>query len=64
MDPAGQAIVQNMHDDLIDDFGIAEDRLEVYRAGMTMPRVEELDLSPSYDTEEKDISTKQAYLDL
>jgi hypothetical protein len=38
--------------------------LEVYRAGMTMLRVEELDLSPSYDTEEKDISTKQAYLDL
>jgi site-specific DNA-cytosine methylase len=64
MDPAGQAIVQNMHDDLIDDFGIPEDRLEVYRAGMTMPRVEELDLSPSYDTEEKDVSTKQAYLDL
>ena len=63
LDPAGEAIVQNMHDDLIDDHGISEDQLEVYRAGLTMTRVEELSLEPSYDTEEKDISTKQAFID-
>ena len=28
-----------------------------------MDRVEEFGLDPSYDTEEKDISTKQAYTD-
>ena len=63
LDPAGEAIVQNMHDDLIDDHGIRDDQLEVYRAGLTMERVDELDLTPSYDADEKDISTKQAYVD-
>jgi hypothetical protein len=28
-----------------------------------MDRVEEFNLTPSYDTEEKDITTKQAYID-
>jgi hypothetical protein len=63
LDPAGEAIVQNMHDDLIDDHGIDEGRIEVYRAGLTMTRVRRLGLEPSYDTEDKDISTKQAFID-
>jgi hypothetical protein len=61
LDPAGEAIVQNWHDDLIDDHGIRAERLQVYRAGLTMERVDELDLSPSHDTDEKDITTKVAY---
>jgi ParB-like nuclease domain len=57
LDPAGEAIVQNF----ADDFGLANDRVMVIRAGLNMDRVEEHDLTPSYDTEEKDISTKRAY---
>lgn len=63
LDPAGEAIVQNFKDDLVDDFGLDADRVIVRRAGLTMDRVHELNLTPSYDTDEKDISTKQAYLD-
>jgi len=61
LDPAGEAIVQNMYDDLIDDHRIYPSQLQVYRAGLTMERVDELDLTPSYDTDEKDITTKAAY---
>lgn len=61
LDPAGEAIVQNWRDDLVDDHGVHPERLQVYRAGLTMERVDELDLSPSYDTDEKDITTKAAY---
>ena len=63
LDPAGEAIVQNFKDDLVDDFGLDEDRVVVRRAGLNMDRVEEFDLTPSYDAEEKDITTKQAYID-
>jgi ParB-like nuclease domain len=61
LDPAGEAIVQNFADDFADDFGLDASRVMVLRAGLNMDRVEELDLEPSYDTEEKDISTKRAY---
>ena len=63
LDPAGEAIIQNFKDDLVDDHGLDDDCVEVYRCGLTMDRVEEFDLTPSYDTEEKDITTKQAYID-
>jgi hypothetical protein len=61
LDPAGEAIVQNFKDDLADDFGLADDSVVVIRAGLNMDRVKEHDLTPSYDTDEKDISTKRAY---
>ena len=61
LDPAGEAIVQNFKDDLADDFGLADDSVVVIRAGLNMDRVKESDLTPSYDTDEKDISTKRAY---
>jgi ParB-like chromosome segregation protein Spo0J len=63
LDPAGEAIIQNFKDDLVDDHGLDDDCVEVYRCGLTMDRVEEFNLTPSYDTEEKDITTKQAYID-
>ena len=54
-----------MHDDLIGDHGLPEDlNVEVYCAGLTMARVwRSWTSNLSYDTEEKDISTKQAYVD-
>ena len=61
LDPAGEAIIQNFKDDLVDDHGLDDECVEVYRCGLTMARVGELGLTPSYDTEEKDISTKRAY---
>jgi hypothetical protein len=61
LDPAGEAIVQNFKDDFADDFGLDDDRVVVIRAGLNMDRVEQNGLTPSYDTEEKDISTKRAY---
>jgi hypothetical protein len=61
LDPAGEAIVQNFKDDFEDDHGIAGDRIKVCRAGLNMDRVEEFALEPSYDTEEKEVSTKAAY---
>jgi hypothetical protein len=63
LDPAGEAIIQNFKDDLVDDHNLDDDRVVVIRAGINMDRVETLGLEPSYDTEEKDISTKQAYTD-
>jgi hypothetical protein len=63
LDPAGEAIIQNFKDDLVDDHMIDDARVVVIRAGINMDRVETLGLEPSYDTDEKDISTKQAYTD-
>jgi ParB-like nuclease domain len=53
--------LQNFKDDFADDFGLDDDRVVVIRAGLSMDRVKSLGLIPSYDTEEKDISTKRAY---
>ena len=61
LDPAGEAIIQNFRDDFEDDHGIPAESIEVYRAGLNMVRVKELGLTPSYDIEEKDVSTKAAY---
>ena len=61
LDPAGEAIIQNFKDDFADDFGLDDNRVVVIRAGLNMDRVESHDLTPSYDTEEKDVSTKRAY---
>lgn len=52
LDPAGETIVQNFRDDLESDFGIHPDRLEVYRAGLNIGRVEEFDLAPSMEAKE------------
>ncbi len=63
LDPAGEVIIQNFKDDFADDFGLDHDLVFVMRAALNMDRVEEFDLSPSYDTDEKDITTKAAYED-
>jgi hypothetical protein len=52
LDPAGETIVQNLRDDLESDFGIPDDRLEVYRAGLNIDRVTSRGLEPSMDAKE------------
>jgi ParB-like chromosome segregation protein Spo0J len=52
LDPAGETIAQNFRDDLESDFGISEDRIEVYRAGLNIGRVKEMDLEPSMEAKE------------
>lgn len=61
LDPAGEAIIQNFRDDFEDDHGISADCIGVYRAGLNMDRMAALSLTPSYDTSEKELSTKAAY---
>jgi hypothetical protein len=61
LDPAGEAIVQNFRDDFEDDHGIYAEQITIIRAGLNMERVDLLDLTPSYDTGDKEISTKAAY---
>jgi hypothetical protein len=63
LDPAGEAIVQNFKDDLADDFGLDDNSVVVIRAGLTMGRVDEHGLTPSYDADDKEkLTTKAAYV--
>ena len=52
LDPAGMSIAQDIRDAFERDFGINEDRIEVYKAALTIDQVNEMELEPSMDAKE------------
>lgn len=52
LDPAGMSIAQDIRDAFERDFDIDEDRIEVYKAALTIDQVNEMGLEPSMDAKE------------
>jgi hypothetical protein len=52
LDPAGDAIAQDIRDAFERDFDIPEDRIEVYKVALNIDQVTEMDLQPSMDAKE------------
>lgn len=52
LDPAGDAIAQDIRDAFERDFDIPADRIEVYKVALDMDQVRELDLEPSMEAKE------------
>ena len=49
LDPAGDAIAQDIRDAFERDFGIQSSRIEVYKVALNIEQVQEMDLEPSMD---------------
>ena len=52
LDPAGDAIAQDIRDAFERDFGIPRDRIEVYKVALNIDQVNEMDLEPSMDAKD------------
>jgi hypothetical protein len=52
LDPAGDAIAQDIRDAFERDFDIPEDRIEAYKVALNIDQVNEIDLVPSMDAKE------------
>ncbi len=62
LDPAGDAIAQDIRDAFERDFGIDEDRLETYKVALTIDQVEAQALAPSMEAKEHS-PTYDAFVD-
>jgi hypothetical protein len=52
LDPAGDAIAQDIRDAFERDFGIHSSRIEVYKVALNINQVDEMDLEPSMEAKE------------
>ena len=52
LDPAGDAIAQDIRDAFERDFGIQSSRIEVYKVALNIDQVNEMDLEPSMEAKE------------
>jgi hypothetical protein len=52
LDPAGDAIAQDIRDAFERDFGIQSSRIEVYKVALNIEQVQEMDLEPSMDAKD------------
>jgi hypothetical protein len=52
LDPAGDAIAQDIRDSFERDFGIGHDRIEVYKAALNIDQVDEMELEPSMEAKD------------
>jgi hypothetical protein len=59
LDPAGDAIAQDIRDAFERDFGIDECNLEVYKVALNIDQVREMELQPSMDAKETSPTYKE-----
>jgi hypothetical protein len=52
LDPAGDAIAQDIRDAFERDFGIPSSRIEVYKVAANIEQVQEMDLEPSMEAKD------------